>query len=83
MTIQATIVLFLISMAGNIYQFKKKKKGRDLDSIKKELEPSLLEIIIKDQNEKKEKRIGQFEAFVSDIEVGMTAEHLVKKALNI
>lgn len=52
-------------------------------TIKKELEPSLLEIIIKDQNEKKEKRIGQFEAFVSDIEVGMTAELLVKKALNI
>lgn len=38
MTIQATIVLFLISMAGNIYQFWAGKKGRDLDSIKKELE---------------------------------------------
>ena len=38
MTIQATIVLFLISMAGNIYQFWAEKKGRDLDSIKKELE---------------------------------------------
>ena len=38
MTIQATIVLFLISMAGNIYQFWAGKKGRDLDAIKKELE---------------------------------------------
>ena len=38
MTIQAAIALFLISMAGNIYQFWAGKKGRDLDSIKKELE---------------------------------------------
>lgn len=38
MTIQATIVLFLISMAGNIYQFWTGKKARDLDAIKKELE---------------------------------------------
>lgn len=38
MTIQATVVLFLISMAGNIYQFWAGKKGRDLDAIKKEIE---------------------------------------------
>lgn len=38
MTIQAAVVLFLISMAGNIYQFWSSKKGRDLDTIKKELE---------------------------------------------
>lgn len=38
MTIQAAVVLFLISMAGNVYQFWSGKKGRDLDAIKKELE---------------------------------------------
>lgn len=38
MTIQAAVVLFLISMAGNIYQFITSKKARDLDAIKKELE---------------------------------------------
>jgi hypothetical protein len=38
MTVEAAVVLFIISMAGNIYQFWSGKKGRDLDSIKKELE---------------------------------------------
>ena len=38
MTIQSAIVLVLISMAGNIYQFWAGKKGRDLDAIKKELD---------------------------------------------
>ena len=38
MTVQSAIVLFLISMAGNIYQFWAGKKGRDLDAIKKEIE---------------------------------------------
>lgn len=38
MTIQAAVALFLISMAGNIYQFWAGKKSRDLDAIKKELE---------------------------------------------
>lgn len=38
MTIESAIVLFLISMAGNIYQFWSGKKGRDLDAIKKEIE---------------------------------------------
>jgi hypothetical protein len=38
MTLEAAIVLFIISMAGNVYQFWAGKKGRDLDSIKKELE---------------------------------------------
>lgn len=38
MTIQAAIVLFLISMAGNIYQFWAGKKGRDLDAIKKQID---------------------------------------------
>jgi hypothetical protein len=38
MTIQAAVILFLISMAGNIYQFWAGKKGRDLDAIKKEIE---------------------------------------------
>ena len=38
MTLQAAIVLFLISMAGNIYQFWVSKKTRDLDAIKKEID---------------------------------------------
>jgi hypothetical protein len=38
MTLEAAVVLFIISMAGNVYQFWAGKKGRDLDSIKKELE---------------------------------------------
>lgn len=38
MTIQAAVVLFLISMAGNIYQFWAGKKGRDLDAIKKQID---------------------------------------------
>lgn len=38
MTVQSAIVLFLISMAGNIYQFWAGKKGRDLDAIKKEID---------------------------------------------
>ena len=38
MTIQAAVVLFLISMAGNIYQFWSGKKGRDLDAIKKQID---------------------------------------------
>jgi hypothetical protein len=38
MTIQAAVVLFLISMAGNIYQYWMSKKGRDLDAIKKEID---------------------------------------------
>jgi DNA mismatch repair ATPase MutS len=38
MTLQAAVVLFLISMAGNIYQFWGNRKARDLDAIKNELE---------------------------------------------
>lgn len=38
MTIEAAVILFIISMAGNIYQFWAGKKGRDLDAIKKEVE---------------------------------------------
>lgn len=38
MTLQAAVVLFVISMAGNIYQFWAGKKGRDLDAVKKEIE---------------------------------------------
>lgn len=38
MTLEAAVVLFIISMVGNIYQFWAGKKGRDLDAIKKELE---------------------------------------------
>ena len=38
MTIQAAVALFLVSMAGNIYQFWANKKSRDLDAIKKEIE---------------------------------------------
>ena len=38
MTLQAAVVLFVISMAGNVYQFWAGKKGRDLDAIKKEIE---------------------------------------------
>jgi len=38
MTLEAAVVLFVISMAGNIYQFWAGKKGRDLDAIKKEVE---------------------------------------------
>ena len=38
MTIQSAIVLFLISMAANIYQFWSGKKGRDLDAIKKQID---------------------------------------------
>jgi len=38
MTLQAAVVLFLISMAGNIYQFWAGKKGRDLDAIKKQID---------------------------------------------
>ena len=38
MTIETAVVLFLISMAGNIYQFWGNRRGRDLDSIKKEFD---------------------------------------------
>ena len=38
MTIQSAIVLFLISLATNIYQFWAGKKGRDLDAIKKQID---------------------------------------------
>jgi hypothetical protein len=38
MAIETAVVLFLISMAGNIYQFCANRKGRDLDAIKKEFE---------------------------------------------
>jgi hypothetical protein len=38
MAIETAVVLFLISMAGNIYQFWANRKGRDLDAIKKEFE---------------------------------------------
>lgn len=38
MTIQSAIVLFLISMAGNLYQFWSGKKSRDIDAIKKEID---------------------------------------------
>ena len=38
MTIETAVGLFLISMAGNVYQFWAGKKGRDLDAIKKEIE---------------------------------------------
>lgn len=38
MTLQSAVVLFLISMAGNIYQFWANKKSRDLDAIKKQIE---------------------------------------------
>lgn len=38
MTVQSAVVLFIISMAGNIYQFWAGKKSRDLDAIKKEIE---------------------------------------------
>lgn len=38
MSIETAVVLFLISMAGNIYQFWANKKGRELDAVKKEIE---------------------------------------------
>ena len=38
MAIETAVVLFFISMAGNIYQFWANRKGRDLDAIKKEFE---------------------------------------------
>ena len=38
MTVPATIIVLLVSLIGNAYQFFSSKKGRDLDAIKKELE---------------------------------------------
>ena len=38
MTIEAAVALFLISMAGNVYQYWTGRKTRDLDAIKKEIE---------------------------------------------
>lgn len=38
MTIESAVVLFCISMAGNLYQFWSNRKGRDLDAIKQQLE---------------------------------------------
>lgn len=38
MTIETAVVLFLISMAGNVYQYWTGRKTRDLDAIKKEIE---------------------------------------------
>jgi len=52
-------------------------------TIKKELTEELAKQIIEDQNAKKEERVAAFESFVSGIEKGLTAEQLVKDALDI
>ena len=49
----------------------------------KELDDSLIEKILKDQEEKKAARVAEFEKFVNGIEAGKTAEQLVREALDI
>lgn len=51
--------------------------------IKEELTEELKETILNDQLKKKDARVAAFESFVNDIEAGMTAEEIVKKALDI
>lgn len=52
-------------------------------STKKELTEELIEKIMEDQTKKKNARVNAFESFVNDIEAGLTAEKIVKKALDI
>ena len=52
-------------------------------TIKNELNEELINTILVDQAAKKESRISAFERFVSGIEAGLSAEQLVKKALDI
>lgn len=48
-----------------------------------ELDESILEKILQDQEKKKELRIQQFDNFVDGIEAEMSAEELIRKALDI
>lgn len=52
-------------------------------TVNKELDDSLIEKILKDQEEKKAARVAEFEKFVNGIEAGKTAEQLVREALDI
>lgn len=52
-------------------------------TIKTELTDELTKQILSDQSAKKESRIMDFEMFIHGIEIGKTAEELVREALNI
>lgn len=52
-------------------------------TVNKELDDSLIEKILEDQEEKKAARVAEFEKFVNGIEAGKTAEQLVREALDI
>lgn len=52
-------------------------------TVNKELNDSLINQILKDQDDKKTNRVAAFEKFVKEIEIGKTAEQLVRETLNI
>lgn len=77
-----TLELWDLCVTGDI-RMKSSPSKAMFYTVNRELTEELVDEILSDQAEKKEARLRRFEEFTDGIEAGLTAEDLVKRALDL